>query len=159
MDQRMSILTLGVSDLARSRAFYQRLGWRESSASNEAIAFFQAGGMILALYPRAELAKDALLPDPSDSDPDADDDPTLDVAPATPAFAGFTLSFNARSPEEVDQVLAEAKAAGAAILKPAQVAFWGGYSGYFADPDYFAWEVAFNPSFPIADDGSIHLPD
>ena len=145
----MSILTLGVSDLARSRAFYQRLGWRESSASNEAIAFFQASGMILALYPRAELAKDAVV---SDTNPARSDAPGQ-------GFAGFTVSFNARSPEEVDQVLAEAKAAGAAILKPAQVAFWGGYSGYFADPDYFAWEVAFNPSFPIADDGSIHLPD
>ena len=141
----MSILTLGVADLARSRAFYQSLGWHESSASNEAIAFFQSGGMILALYPRPELAKDANLKDAP--------------AAAAQAFSGFTLSFNARTRQEVDQVLAEAKTAGAKILKPAQEAFWGGYSGYFADPDNFAWEVAWNPTFPIADDGAIHLPD
>jgi len=152
MEQRISILTLGVADLARSRAFYQRLGWRESSASNEAIAFFQSGGMILALYPRAELAKDAEVPDLN---------PIPKPATKAPAqvFAGFTLSFNARTREEVDQVLAEAKTAGAKILKPAQEAFWGGYSGYFADPDNFAWEVAWNPAFPIAEDGAIHLPD
>ncbi|MFP5230810.1 MAG: VOC family protein [Acidobacteriota bacterium] len=146
MDQRISIITLGVSDLARSRSFYQRLGWRESSAGNKSIAFFQAGGMILALYPRAELAKDVLL---ADLNPDA----------GNPGFAGFTLSFNARSRGEVDQVLAEAKTAGAAILKPAQQASWGGYSGYFADPDRYAWEIAWNPSFPIDEDGAIHLPE
>jgi uncharacterized protein len=148
MDQRISIITLGVADLERSRAFYQRLGWRESSAGNEAIAFFQAGGIILALYPRPELAKDALLSDPDAARPDA----------AGQAFSGFTLSFNARTRAEVDHVLDEARSAGAEILKPAQEAFWGGYSGYFADPDHFAWEVAFNPSFPIAGDGSIRLP-
>jgi hypothetical protein len=146
MDQRISIITLGVGDLARSRAFYQRLGWRPSSAGNDAIAFFQAGGIILALYPRPELAKDALVND-------------ADRSPEGQGFSGFTLSFNARTRAEVDHVLAEAKAAGAKILKPAQEAFWGGYSGYFADPDHFAWEVAFNPSFPIADDGSIDLPE
>ncbi len=145
MDQRISIITLGVADLARSRAFYKRLGWRPSSAGNDAIAFFQAGGMILALYSRADLAKDA----------DVNDDPSG----ANPAFAGFTLSLNARSRSEVDRVLAEAKSAGATILKPAQEAFWGGYSGYFADPDRFAWEVAWNPSFSIAEDGSIQLPE
>jgi predicted lactoylglutathione lyase len=146
MDQRISIITLGVADLARSRSFYERLGWCQSSASNEAISFFQAGGMILALYSRPELAKDAMIDD---------------AAPAAESrgFAGFTLSFNAPSRAEVDQVLAEAKAAGAKILKPAQQASWGGYSGYFADPDNFAWEVAFNPSFPIDEDGAIQLPD
>jgi uncharacterized protein len=149
VDQRISIITLGVADLARSRAFYQRLGWQPSSASNEAITFFQAGGMILALYPRAELAKDALLDATGPARTDAGGVP----------FAGFTLSFNAPSRAEVDQVLAEAKSAGAKILKPAQQASWGGYSGYFADPDNFAWEVAFNPSFPLAEDGAIHLPD
>jgi uncharacterized protein len=150
MDQRISIITLGVANLARSRKFYERLGWRPSSASNEAIVFFQAGGMILALYPRPELAKDALLEDPNQSaNPDA----------TGRAFSGFTLSFNAPTRAAVDQVLAEAKSAGAKILKPAQEAFWGGYSGYFADPDHFAWEVAFNPSFLLGDDGSIHLPE
>ncbi|HUB19352.1 MAG TPA: VOC family protein [Acidobacteriaceae bacterium] len=150
MEQRISIVTLGVADLARSRAFYKRLGWRESSAGNEAIAFFQSGGMILALYPRAELAKDALV---------SEENPAAGPDTASPAFAGFTLSYNARTRTEVDQVLTEAKAAGAKILKPAQEAFWGGYSGYFADPDHFAWEVAWNPSFPIAEDGAIHLPE
>src|SRR5579875_2140730 len=104
MEQRVSIVTLGVADLERSRRFYQRLGWRESSAGNDAIAFFQAGGIILALYPRAELAKDAMLDD---------------AAPAPGCgFPGFTLSFNARTRAEVDQVVAQAKAAGATILKP-----------------------------------------
>src|ERR1700691_710337 len=134
MDQRASILTLGVADLGRSRVFYERLGWRASSVSNDSITFFQAGGLILALYSRAELAKDANL------------------APECQGFPGFTVSFNARTRSEVDKVLREAEKAGAKILKPAQEAFWGGYSGYFADPDSFIWEVAFNPSFPIDPD-------
>jgi len=141
MDQRISIVTLGVANLERSREFYERLGWRRSAASNEGIAFFQAGGVALALYPRDELAKDA----------------NLDGAGR--GFAGITLAFNARSREEVDAVLAEAQTAGAKILKPAQEAFWGGYSGYFSDPDGFAWEVAWNPSFAIAEDGSVRLPE
>jgi len=142
MDQRVSILTLGVAELARSRTFYERLGWRASSVSNHAITFFQAGGIILALYSRAELAKDANL------------------AAEGQGFPGFTVSFNARTRAEVDKVLREAERAGAKILKPAQEAFWGGYSGYFADPDNFIWEVAFNPSFALdADDGTIQLPE
>lgn len=146
MEQRISIVTLGVADIARSRAFYQRLGWHPSSASADAIVFFQTGCMILALYPRDELAKDAEVND-------------TNATAAGQGFSGITLSLNARNRAEVDQVLAEAQSAGAKILKPAQEAFWGGYSGYFADPDNFAWEVAFNPTFPIAEDGSIHLPD
>jgi uncharacterized protein len=141
MEQRISIITLGVADLTRSREFYERLGWRRSSASSAEIVFFQAGGMALALYPRAELAKDAK------------------VAAEGYAFPGFTLAFNARSREEVDAVLAEAKGAGATILKPAQEAFWGGYSGYFSDPDGFLWEVAWNPFFPISENGALQLPD
>ena len=140
MEQRLSILTLGVADLGRSRAFYERLGWARSAASNEAILFFQAGSMALALYPRADLARDA------------------NIASEGQGFAGVAIAYNARSRDEVDAVLAEAAAAGTKILKPAQEAFWGGYSGYFSDPDNFAWEVAWNPSFPIAEDGSIHLP-
>jgi uncharacterized protein len=140
MEQRFSIITLGIANLELSRAFYQRLGWNPSSASNNDIVFFQAGGAALALYPRAELAKDANVP------------------PESQGFAGFTIAYNARSKEEVDAVLATAKAAGARILRPAQEAFWGGYSGYFADPDNFAWEVAWNPFFSIAEDGSIALP-
>jgi uncharacterized protein len=141
MEQRISLITLGVADLERSRSFYERLGWQRSVRSAEGIAFFQAGGMALALYPRAELAQDAGVPAQSQG------------------FSGFTLAFNARSRAEVDAVLAEAQAAGATILKRGQDAFWGGYSGYFADPDGFPWEVAWNPSFPIADDGSISLPE
>src|SRR5271155_3062955 len=129
MEQRISILTLGVADLNRSREFYERLGWQRSMAENEGIVFFQAGGMALALYPRVELAKDA------------------NVAAMGHGFGGVTLAYNARSRADVDSVIEEAKAAGANTLKPAQEAFWGGYSGYFADPDGFLWEVAWNPFF------------
>jgi uncharacterized protein len=139
MEQRISIVTLGVADLARSCQFYERMGWSKSSASSDAIAFFQAGGMALALYPRQELAKDANTADDGSG------------------FPGFSLAFNVRAREDVDTVLTEAKAAGANILKPAQKAFWGGYSGYFADPDGFLWEVAWNPFFTIAEDGSLKL--
>jgi uncharacterized protein len=141
MEQRISIVTLGVVNLERSREFYGRLGWRHSSASSEDIVFFQAGGMALALYPREELAKDS------------------NVAWDGQGFAGLTIAYNARNREEVDEVITEAKAAGAKVLKPAQEAFWGGYSGYFSDPDGFPWEVAWNPYFSIADDGSLRLPD
>jgi uncharacterized protein len=141
MEQRISIVTLGVADLACSREFYERLGWHRSSASSDSIVFFQAGGMALALYPRAELAKDA------------------NVALEGYAFPGFTLAYNARTREEVGAVLAEAQKAGATTLKPAQEAFWGGYSGYFSDPDGFLWEVAWNPSFVISENGALQLPD
>lgn len=141
MEQRISIVTLGVAELERSRKFYERLGWRRSMSKAEGVVFFQAGGMALALYPRAELAKDAQL--------------SADGA----GFRGVALAYNARSRQEVDTVLAEAKSAGAKILKPAQDASWGGYSGYFSDPDGFPWEVAWNPSFPITEDGSIRVPD
>lgn len=149
MEQRISIVTLGVGDLARSRAFYARLGWRESSASNEAIAFFQASGMALALYPRGELAADARI--------DVQTRSEAHLPPEATGFAGFTIACNTRSRDEVDAVLAEAARAGARILKPAEDASWGGYSGYFADPDGFAWEVAWNPFFIVEDDGSLKL--
>lgn len=141
MDQRVSIITLGVSDLQRSREFYERLGWRRSMLQTESIVFFQTGGMALALYPREELAKDANTPSNGGG------------------FAGVTLAYNARNREEVNAVLAEAQAAGATLVKPAQEAFWGGYSGYFSDPDGFLWEVAWNPFFRITEDGSIRIPD
>ena len=110
-------------------------------AAAEGVVFFQAGGMGLALCPRDELAKDAT------------------VSPEGHGFSGISLAYNARSREEVDAVLAHAQGAGATLLKPAQEAFWGGYSGYFSDPDGFPWEVAWNPCFPIAPDGSIRIPD
>jgi catechol 2,3-dioxygenase-like lactoylglutathione lyase family enzyme len=141
MEQRMSVLTLGVADLARSRRFYEHgLGWQPSSASNEHIAFFQVGGMVLALYPRAALAEDAHLVDDGRG------------------FGGITLAYNVRQREEVEEVLAEAESAGAAILKTAEEAEWGGYSGYFADPDGYPWEVAWNSHFLLRDDGSVQLP-
>jgi catechol 2,3-dioxygenase-like lactoylglutathione lyase family enzyme len=141
MEQRVSIITLGVADLERSRAFYEKLGWRQSMAKSDGIVFFQAGGMAVALYPREELAKD------------------VNVSGEGGGFAGIALAYNARSREDVDAVMAEVEAAGAKLLKPAQEAFWGGYSGYFADPDGFLWEVAWNPFFPIAKDGAIQIPE
>jgi len=148
MEQRVSIITLGVADLKRSRAFCERLGWRRAMSKDdaEAIVFFQTGGMALALYPRYELAKDAGV---ADSNAAADGT----------GFPGITLAYNARTRAEVDSVLSEAAAAGAKIVKPAQEAFWGGYSGYFSDPEGFLWEVAWNPSFAIAEDGSIRIPE
>jgi uncharacterized protein len=139
MEQRVSLITLGVTDLKRSGEFYQRLGWRPSMAQAEGIIFFQVGGMALALYPRHELAKDA------------------NVAPEGHGFNGISLACNVRHRAEVDSVLKEAAAAGACLVKPAQEAFWGGYSGYFADPGGWLWEVAWNPSFPIADDGAFEF--
>jgi uncharacterized protein len=141
MEQRVSIITLGVADLKRSGEFYERMGWRRTTSKAEGIIFFQAGGMALALYPRHELAKDA------------------NVSPEGNGFNGISLAYNARSRTEVDAVLREAAGAGAQILKPAQEAFWGGYSGYFSDLDGFLWEVAWNPFFPIAEGGSIRIPD
>ena len=141
MEQRVSIVTLGVADLERSSAFYEGLGWRRSMAKSEGIIFFQTGGMALALYPRLELAKDATVPLEGHG------------------FNGMSLAYNTRNRAEVDSVLEDAAAAGATVLKPAQEAFWGGYSGYFSDPDGFLWEVAWNPSFPMAEDGSIRIPD
>jgi uncharacterized protein len=141
MEQRVNIVTLGVADLNRSRDFYERLGWRRSVAKSQGIVFFQAGGMALALYPRDELAKDA------------------NVGAVGEGFRAFSIAYNARSRAEVDSVLQEAESVGAKIIKPAREAFWGGYSGYFSDPDGFLWEVAWNPFFPIAEDGSIRLPE
>jgi hypothetical protein len=141
MEQRVSLITLGVKDLSQSREFYERLGWRRSMAKTEGIVFFQAGGMALALYPRGELARDA------------------NVGSEGGGFNGMALAYNTRNREEVDSVLAQAQRAGAQLVKPAQEAFWGGYSGYFSDLDGFLWEVAWNPSFQIAEDGSVRIPD
>ncbi|CAN5366764.1 VOC family protein [soil metagenome] len=140
MDQRISLITLGVADVSASRAFYQRIGWKESSISNEHVAFFQVGGMIFSLYGREHLAADAKQP-----------------AEGT-GFSGFALAHNVASKAKVDAVLAEAEAAGAKILAPAEEKFWGGYSGYFADPDDHAWEIAWNPGFDLKEDGRIFLP-
>ena len=141
VEPRLSLITLGVSDMARSRAFYEKLGWEASELSNEDVTFFQAGAMIFGLYGHAALAADAHVADEG-----------------RPAYRGVSLAYNGRDKAEVDAVLAEAEAAGAKIIKPAEEVFWGGYSGYFADPDGHLWEVAWNPGFPIADDGTITLP-
>ena len=133
------MITLGVADMAKSRAFYEKLGWQADSQSNSDVTFFQAGGMIFGLYGRAALAADAGVTD------------------SNSGFAGITLAYNGRDKAEVDAVLAEAVAAGGTLVKAAEDVFWGGYSGYFADLDGHFWEVAWNPSFPIASDGTITL--
>jgi uncharacterized protein len=139
MEQRLSVVTLGVTDLERARRFYEEgLGWQRGNRHAE-VVFFQLPGMVLALFGRSDLAADAKLP------------------AAGSGFGGITLAYCTRSREEVDAVLAQAAAAGATILKPAEDAFWGGYSGYFADPDGHPWEVAWNPEWTLADDGSVRL--
>ncbi len=146
MQQRLSLVTLGVSDLAKSRAFYENgLGWKPSqTASTDDVVFFQMGGMVLALYPKHLLAEDANLDAPDKN--------------GSAGFGGITLAYNADSKAAVNDVLALAEKAGAKILKPAQDVFWGGYSGYFADPDDYLWEVAWNPHFELRADGSLVLP-
>lgn len=141
MDQRLTLITLGVADLARARAFYEALGWVRSVKNAEGVAFYQAGSMALALWPRAELAKDA------------------GISAEGSGFRGLALAYNTHTSEEVDAVLAEAEAAGARIVKPAGDVFWGGYTGYFADPDGFLWEVAWNPGFTLTEDGALILPE
>lgn len=141
MEQRLTLVTLGVADLSRATRFYEALGWVRSVRAAEGVAFFQLGGLALSLYPRAALAEDA------------------GVAAEGTGFRGFTLAHNTASREEADAVLSKAASAGAVIVKPAQEASWGGYSGYFADPDGVLWEVAWNPGFDLRPDGSVRLPD
>jgi hypothetical protein len=140
MIQTISFIALGVADLARSRAFYKRLGWRESSASQEAVAFFQAGSVAFALFQREALAEDASVP------------------AAGSGFAGFSLAHNVPSEAAVIATLDEAVAAGATLVRPADKVFWGGFRGYFADPDGFLWEICFNPFIALDADGFIKLP-
>lgn len=140
MQPRLSLVTLGVRDLAASRAFYRRLGFVESSAGNEHVAFFQCGAMALGLFGRDSLAEDANAGKPGEG------------------FANVTLAQNLPTKADVDRVLAEAVAAGATVLRPAGDAFWGGYTCYFADPDGFAWELAWNPHFTLGADGTVTLP-
>lgn len=139
MEQRMSLITLGVGDLARARRFYEGLGWRVGLAVEGEVLFFQLNGLVLSLYARAALAEDA------------------GVAEAESGFAGITLAHNVRSAPEVDAVLGEAERAGGRIVRPARRAEWGGYSGYFADPDGHLWEVAHNPGFPLDAEGNASL--
>jgi uncharacterized protein len=143
MEQRVSLITLGVTDLARARAFYEALGWRSGAEPGDDVVFFQAGGMIVGLWSRAELAADSGVDDSSLGDGGG--------------WGGITLAHNVRSPEEVDRVLDEARAAGATIAREGAETFWGGYSGAFRDPDGHAWEIAHNPGWTLREDGSIEL--
>jgi predicted lactoylglutathione lyase len=138
VEQRLSLATLGVSDVVRARAFYEALGWTVGLDVEETV-FFQAGACIVTLWSREKLADDSGVTDPG-------------------GWGGVTLAHNVRSATEVDAVIAEARAAGATITREPGATPYGGYSGVFADPDGHPWEVAWNPGFPLADDGSISLP-
>jgi catechol 2,3-dioxygenase-like lactoylglutathione lyase family enzyme len=138
MEQRLSLITLGVADLERARAFYEALGWRSPTDPADGVAFFPSGGMVVALWSREALAEDSGVVDGG-------------------GWGGVTLAHNVRSPAEVDAVLEEAERAGATIARGGAATFWGGYSGVFIDPDGHPWEVAHNPGWTIADDGSISL--
>ena len=138
MEQRVSLITLGVADVKRSRAFYEALGWASSAEPGAEVVFFQAGGMIVALWGREQLAHDSAVEDVG-------------------GWGGVTLAHNVRSPAEVDAVIAVAEAAGATVGRHGAETFWGGYSGAFVDPDGHAWEIAHNPFWTIADDGSVNL--
>jgi predicted lactoylglutathione lyase len=138
---RINLLTLGVSDIAASRAFYQRLGFTASPSGSDDVAFFDANGVVLGLYGHDALADDAQVP-----------------RRAPPEFRGVSIAWNAASESDVDAIIAHAVACGARLVKAPQKVFWGGYSGYFADPDGHLWEVAFNPFFPLTAEGRIDLP-
>jgi uncharacterized protein len=141
LNPRINFVTLGVVDMVAMRAFYERLGFIASSASNPDVTFFDANGIVIALFGYHALAEDAGV-----------------KAGPVPAFRGVGVAWNAASEEEVDRIMAHAKTAGAKITKNAQKVFWGGYSGYFADPEGHLWEVAFNPFMPIDAHGRIQLP-
>ena len=138
MEQRLSLVTLGVRDLERARRFYLALGWTSGAAPADDVVFFQAGCMIVALWGRDQLAEDTVVEDSG-------------------GWGGITLAYNTRSREEVDSVLAEAEAAGATIPRAGAETFWGGYSGVLVDPEGHAWEVAHNPHWTIGEDGSVSL--
>ena len=138
MDQRVSLITLGVADLSRAKDFYQALGWRPSADSPDDVAFFQAGGMVLALWDRAKLAEDSVRRDSG-------------------GWGAVTLAHNVRSPAQVDAVIAQARAAGAVIGREPAETFWGGYSAVFIDPDGHPWEIAHNPGWSLREDGTVSL--
>jgi uncharacterized glyoxalase superfamily protein PhnB len=141
MEQRLSLITLGVADVSRAQAFYEALGWKLGGGvddESDHVAFFQTGGMIVALWDRAKLAEDSGVEDAG-------------------GWGGVTLAYNVRSPEEVDAVIEEARAAGANIPRAGAKTFWGGYSGVFVDPDGHPWEVAHNPRWTVHEDGSTTL--
>ncbi|XGC80610.1 VOC family protein [Bdellovibrio bacteriovorus] len=141
MEARLSLITLGVNSISLSREFYEKgLGWDVSSASNENVVFLKTRGTVISLFGKEELAKDA------------------QVDAQGSGFRDFALAHNVRTKDEVAEVLAQAEKAGGKIIKPAQDVFWGGHSGYFEDPDGFLWEVAWNPHFPLDENGNVQLP-
>jgi catechol 2,3-dioxygenase-like lactoylglutathione lyase family enzyme len=137
VEQRVSLITLGVADLARARRFYEELGWRVTAAPDD-VVFFQAGGLVVALWSRERLAEDSGVSDPG-------------------GWGGVTLAHNVRAPKEVDAVVEQARRAGALIAREPGATFWGGYSAVFVDPDGHPWEVAHNPGWELRQDGSIRL--
>jgi predicted lactoylglutathione lyase len=139
MEQRLSLIALGVTDLGRARSFYEALGWTTGASPDDDVVFFQAGGMVFALWDRGKLAEDTVVEDPG-------------------GWGGVTLAHCVRSPEEVDAILSRAEDAGATVTRPGGKTFWGGYSGIFVDPDGHPWEIAHNPGWTLHDDGSIGLP-
>ncbi len=139
MEQRVSLITLGVEDLARSRAFYEALGWRTGAKPDDDVVFFSAAGTIVGLWSRSALTEDSVVEDRG-------------------GYGGVALAHNVRSPAEVDTVLEEARAAGARIGRAGAETFWGGYAGVFVDPDGHPWEVAHNPHWTLAEDGTVQLP-
>jgi uncharacterized protein len=140
VEQRVSLITLGVADVARARAFYRQLGW-EGQEVDETV-FFQAGGLAVVLWSREKLARDAGV-----------------VDEGADGFGGVALAHNVRAKGDVDAIIVAAQGAGAMITRPPAETFYGGYAGCFADPDGHVWEVAYNPGFPLADDGSVTVPD
>jgi hypothetical protein len=140
VNQHLHLVTLGVKDFETSKQFYTEiLGWKPSSNSSDDVTFFQTGGIVVALFPREELAKDALISSEGNG------------------FAGFSLAYNAQSEAEVDELISDLKSKGVKILKEPQKVFWGGYSSYFADPDDYLWEVAYNPFFSFDENGNLKL--
>jgi len=140
MNQNLHLITLGVRDFEKSYKFYtEMLGWKPSSASQDDVAFFQTSGVVLAIYAREKLAEDAV------------------TSPEGSGFSGITLAHNAQSEAEVDDIISDLKSKGVKIIKEPQKAFWGGYSSYFADPDDYRWEVAYNPFFPFDESGNLKL--
>lgn len=139
MRQKLTLITLGVADVARSRTFFNGLGWEPSPKSLDDLVIYPLGGMLLALHPREALAED------------------IGISAEGSGFSGLTLSYNTRSKEEADRVLAEASQLGGTVVKPAQDVFWGGYSGYFRDLDGHLFEVAYNPFWPMDEDGNVVL--
>jgi predicted lactoylglutathione lyase len=140
MEQRLSLVTLGISDLDRSRKFYEALGWKSGAKEADDVVFFQAGGIVVSLWGRDQLAEDSVVEDSG-------------------GWGGVALAYNTRSTDEVDQVIEEARAAGATIGREPGETFYGGYSGIFIDPDGHPWEVAHNPRWTITEDGATVLPD